>query len=304
MPTGALISGGLGALGALGSSLIGSSAAKSASDAQTALGRQALATQTSLGQQGLQTLLDLFNQAKGIAGPTIDVGRSVLGYGLNNVLGYGQDLTKLGTSTYNDAAGTLKALLTPGASMTDTLSQIPGFKFAQDWGQKAVQNIGTTTGMGGNVLKAGADYATGVAQQGWQGVVNSLLGLTQGGIGQEGLGNSVMGTGANISNIGAGLVGGPTNALIGGATGTGQSAFTNLNTLGSTIGNTTTGIGNATASGILGSANALAGGLTGATGAGANALFLSKLLGNNNAGGGGSGGYGIYNTGTSGSAAP
>lgn len=265
MPIGGLIAGGLGAAGAVGSSLIQSNAASSASDAQTALGRQALSQQQQFGQQGLQTLLDMFAKAQGIAQPAIDIGKGIIGQG--------QD-------TLSSVLPTLKALLTPGANMTDTLSKIPGFQFAQDWGQKAVQNIGTTTGLGGNVLKAGADYATGAAQQGWQGIVDSLL--------------KTGGLGSNILNSGVSALTGPTNALIGAASNAGSSAFSNLNQLGSTIGNTLNGIGTSTASGILGSANALAGGVTGATGSATNALFLSKLLGSSGAGGGGGGGGGIY----------
>lgn len=264
MPMGGLIAGGLGAVGSIASSFLQSNAAKDASSAQTALGRQALAQQQQFGQQGLQTLLDMFKQAQGIAQPAIDIGKGIIGQG--------QD-------TISSVMPTLKALLTPGANMTSTLSQIPGFQFAQDWGQKAVQNIGTTTGLGGNTLKAGADYATGVAQQGWQGIVDSLLKT-------GGLGSNILGTGVSAMT-------GPTNALIGAAANTGNSAFSNLNQLGSTIGNTMTGIGNAQASGILGSANALAGGIQGATGGASNALFLSKLLGPGGGAGAGGGG-GIY----------
>src|ERR1035437_6727864 len=73
------------------------------------------------------------------------------------------------------ATGTLTNLLTPGPNQTETLSQLPGYKFAQDWGQKAVQNIGSTQGFGGNTLTAGAGFATGLAQQQF----GSLAGLLQ-----------------------------------------------------------------------------------------------------------------------------
>ncbi len=268
MPVGALIAGGLGAAGAIGSSFIQSSAAKSAAQAQQALGQQALGVQQSLGQQGLATLMDMFNQAKGIVSPVIAAGGGVLNSGMG--------ILNAGQNTVNSVLPTLKALLTPGANMTGTLSQIPGFSFAQDWGQKAVTNIGTTTGLGGNTLKAGADYATGVAQQGWQGIVDRLLGTAQ-------LGNQQSQVGSGVVSTGGALMAQPASALAYGAINTGNSAFSNLNTLGGTIGGTLTGIGNASAAGTLGSANAIASGLTGATGAGTNALFLSKLLG----GGGG-----------------
>ena len=213
-----------------------------------------------------------------------------------NVLGQGQGII-------SSVMPTLQALLTPGANMTSTLSQIPGFQFAQDWGQKATQNLGTTTGLGGNVLTAGANYATGLAQQGWQGIVNSLLGVaTQGntlaGTGISGInaGTNILNTGANVLNTGANAIVNPTDALIGGAINTGNSAFGNLNQEGQTIGGTLTGIGNASASGTLGSANALAGGLTSATSAGSNALLSNALYSKLFGGGGNPSAGGIYSS--------
>lgn len=102
---------------------------------------------------------------------------------------------------------TLEGLLTPGANQTETLSKIPGFTFAQDWGQKAVQNLGTTRGLGGNVLTEGAKYATGVAQQGWGSIVNALQVLVNtGGNAAAGVGNAAAATGGQIGSniVGAG----------------------------------------------------------------------------------------------------
>lgn len=214
MPVGALIGGGLGLAGSVGSSLIGANASKNAANAQVQLGQQAL------GQQ-----LGLFDQAKGVLNPIIAQGSNIV----------------------NGVSSTLSNLLTPGPNQTSTLSQIPGFQFAQDWGQKAVQNIGTTTGLGGNVLTAGANFATGLAQNGFNGIVGAL--------------QNFLGTGANLET-------GPAGALAGAATQTGGQ-----------VGNTLTGIGNATASGILGSANAISGGITGGANSATNALLLSKLFG-------------------------
>jgi hypothetical protein len=224
-----LLAGGLGAAGSLGSALIGSSAAQKASSQQVGLGEQAL-TQ----QQGM------WNTAQSALSPYYTGG--------------------------SPAAGkTLSSLLTPGANQTATLSQIPGFQFAQDWGQKAVQNIGTTTGLGGNTLTAGANFATGEAQQGFGSIVNALQ---------------------NYYQTGAGAAG----ALGGVASNFGQQ-----------IGGTLTGIGGAQASGTLGSANAYMSGITGATGSigssTTNALLLSKLFPGNLGGANGMGGsiYGPQN---------
>ena len=219
MPMAAAISGGLAAAGGIGSALIGSSASKSAAGAQVQLGEDALNTQTGM-----------WNTALSKISPVID----------------------LGTNAASGALSTLQKLLTPGASMTDTLSQIPGFKFAQDWGQKAVQNTGTTLGLGGNTLTAGANFATGLAQQGYASIVDKL--------------NTLFSSGGAIASSAAGALGG-TSANF-------------ANTIGGTLGK----IGNATASGILGQANALSGGISGATGGISNALLLSRLFGGGTSG--------------------
>lgn len=211
----------------LGGAYLTSQAASKASQQQQATGQEALQEQQSL-----------FNQGQGLVQPFINEGAA--------------------------AGNTLQGLLTPGANQTSILSQLPGFQFAQDWGQKAVQNIGTTTGLGGNTLAAGANFATGQAQQSFGSLAQLLQGLTT--------------TGANAAG----------------------SAFGNATQTGANLGNTLTGIGNAQAAGTLGSANALAGGLTSAGTSGVNALLLSKLFGTSNANapgtGAGAGGPGIYST--------
>jgi hypothetical protein len=149
----------------------------------------------------------------------------------------------------------LSSLLTPGPNQTATLSQLPGFQFAQDWGQKAVQNIGTTTGLGGNTLTAGANFATGEAQQGFGSLVNPILQM-------YGLGASAAG------------------ALSGAAQNFSGQASSTL-----------TGIGNSQAAGTLGATNALTGGLTGASNSYFNSLLFNKFFGNG-ANGNGNGIYG------------
>src|SRR4051812_2191487 len=125
MPMGAAIGGIASAVGSVGGALIGSNASRKASQQQAA---------------ALQAQLDFQKQyIEKYVAPYASSGQSILPI--------------------------LQSLITPGANMTDTLSRIPGFTFAQDWGQKAVRNQGTTMGLGGNVLTAGADYATGKAQQ-------------------------------------------------------------------------------------------------------------------------------------------
>lgn len=208
------IAAGIGAVGSLGSAALGYFGSQNAASAQVQAQQQALAQQNKM-----------FGVLQGAAQPLIDQGAGIV----------------------NSASGTLKNLLTPGANQTATLSQLPGFQFAQDWGQKSIRNQGTSMGLGGNTLSAGANYATGLAQQGFSG----LTGMLQ----------SYLNSGSGLEQSGVG-------ALSGGATNFSQQATGAL-----------TGIGTAQASGILGGANALSGGLTGATGGASNAFLLSKLLG-------------------------
>lgn len=218
------IAAGIGAVGSLGSAALGYFGSQNAASAQVQAQQQALAQQNKM-----------FGVLQGAAQPLIDQGSGIV----------------------NSASGTLKNLLTPGANQTATLSQLPGFQFAQDWGQKSIRNQGTSMGLGGNTLSAGANYATGLAQQGFSG----LTGMLQ----------SYLNSGSGLEQSGVG-------ALSGGATAfSGQAS----NTLGN--------IGNATASGILGGTNALSGGLTGATGGASNAILLSKLLQGGSLGSGGVG---------------
>lgn len=150
-----------------------------------------------------------------------------------------------GLGAANSVLPTLESLLTPGANMTKTLSQIPGFQFAQDWGQKAVQNLGTTTGLGGNVLTAGANYATGLAQQGYGNIVGLL--------------ENLFSSGGNIAASGAGALG----SVAGG--------------FGNSLAQTVSGIGGAMAQGTLGATNALSSGIGGAANAASNYMLLSRL---------------------------
>lgn len=229
------VAAGISAVGSLGGAALGYFGSQNAANAQVQSQQAALAQQNKM-----------FGVLQGAAQPLINAGQGVL---------------NTGTGIVNQASGALSSLLTPGPNQTATLSQLPGFQFAQDWGQKAVTNMGTTMGLGGNTLKAGADYATGVAQQGF----GSLAGLLQ----------NYLGSGINLTGVGGNIQSAGVGALSGGATNfSGQAS----NTLGN--------IGNAQASGALGGANALAGGLTGAASGATNALLLSKLLGSSNSGGG------------------
>lgn len=214
MPLGGLVAGGIGAIGSIGGALIGSSASSKASQ------QQAQAQQAALAQQQ-----KMFGVAQTNLNPFIQSGQSVL--------------------------PTLQNLLTPGTSAA-TLSSMPGFQFASQYGTKAATNALAARGQGasaGPLATAISQYNNGLASSQYQNTVNNLQGFVN--------------TGANAAGN-----------LAGGAISSGNSQA-------GTIGN----IGNALASGTLGSGNALAGGLTGAASAGTNALLYNQLF-NQNGGGG------------------
>ncbi len=147
-----------------------------------------------------------------------------------------------GKGIVNTALGPLGKLLTPGADMSATLSQMPGFKFAQDWGQQAVKNMGSTLGLGGNTLSAGADFATGLAQKGYGQIVSQLQNLLQ--------------TGTNLESS------------VGGSLASGAAGITQ-------------GIGQSKAAGTLGMTNALGSAATGVGNAGFMGMLMNKLNGGN-----------------------
>jgi hypothetical protein len=155
-----------------------------------------------------------------------------------------------------DILPTLKALLTPGKSMTDVLSQIPGFQFAQDWGTRAIQNLATTRGLGGNVLTAGAQYSTGLAQQGWQSIVNSLQAL--------------LGTGAGAAGNILSMLTGAGGQALGGAVQTGGGLGQLFGQAGSSIADLISGGQKSIATSLTGAGSAAAAGITGMAGAAGN----------------------------------
>jgi hypothetical protein len=155
------------------------------------------------GQQGSKNAIaaeqGMFNQAASYAAPFIGAGKA--------------------------AINPLMKLITPGADQTSTLQQTPGYQFAFTQGEKGLTNQATMGGLGGNVLRAGAQFGSGLASNTWQSVVQALQ---------------------NTANMGAGAA----SSLAGNAT-----------QMGGTIGQTAMGGTNLGVGGLLGAAGSLSGGL-------------------------------------------
>ncbi len=199
--------------------------------------------------KGATSLIDMITKGVGALSPFANAGKSAL--------------------------PTLESLITPGSNMTDVLSQIPGFKFAQDWGMRGINNAATTSGLGGNVLKAGADYSSGLAQNTWQSIVQALQGVTSTGAGAAGQQTGALSTGGlGLSS----LFGGAGSALSSLFSGAGNALGTITQAGGQNLAQLTQGGGNILAAGAQGVGSSL--------GSIGNILMLKNILGGGAAGGG------------------
>lgn len=226
MPIAAVI----GGVASIGSAVIGSSAAKDAANAQAAAQTNALNSQNANFNSALDFQKKAFGTAQTALNPFISSGSSVL--------------------------PTLQSLLTPGASQTQTLSQLPGLQFQSQYGTMATTNALAARGLGGStgpLARGISDYNNGMAGTSFSSLVNALQ--AYGNMGTSAAGSLASAAGTAGSNVG--------------------NLTSNTN---NTIGTTETNLGNANASSILGSANALSSGLTSGANSTTNALLLSKLL--------------------------
>lgn len=203
---------GAGALGA-GASIYG---ATKAADAQTS------ATNASIAAQK-----DVQSRNANLMAPFIDAGKS----GISGLQSW------LDPNNQNNPLAALLRLTMPGANMSETLSQTPGYQFAEDKGLRAVNNQLAARGLGGSpgaVSKGAGEYVTGLASGTWQSVVDKLMGLFQSGGSQL---QNLVGTGANAAgNLAGGNIsstGQVSNALIG----QGNAQAGAATSIGSSIGN-------------------------------------------------------------------
>src|SRR5271157_4402581 len=112
---------------------------------------------TSAAQNAQNLQATMWQQAMNIAQPFVSAGSSVI--------------------------PTLQKLLTPGPDQTATLSQLPGFQFAQNVGTETAINQNSRLGGGGNTLTSLEQFGTGLAQQNWTQYLAPLLTMFQGGAG-------------------------------------------------------------------------------------------------------------------------
>lgn len=160
-------------------------------------------TQAGAAKGATAAEMSMFQQAKDLASPFIKFGKGAL--------------------------SPLSKLITPGADQTKTLEQTPGYQFAFNQGEKGVTNQATMGGLGGNVMRAGGQFAAGLAQNTWGDVVSKLMDAAR--IGSSSASN-VGGMATTVGGqIGSNIMGGA-NALAGGAMGAAGALGGGLQNLG------------------------------------------------------------------------
>jgi len=202
---------GAGALSA-GASVWGSS---KAADAQGAAADKAIANSQSM-----------YNQNKDLLLPYINAGKDASGKLANWI----------DPTSGNNPLASLMKLVTPGADMSATLAQTPGFQFQQQQGTRAVMNALAGRGLAGStgaVTKGVGDYVTGLAGTTWKDIVGALSGT----IGQET--NALQGLVSTGANAGSSLASQGTAAassINSAITGAGNAQAASYNGIGSAIG--------------------------------------------------------------------
>lgn len=253
-------------------SLLG--AGVSAYGATTAANDQVKAQQAAIAaQQGM------FNTTESNLAPFIGAGAGAvprLQSYLNNpnsTLAQAQGLNN--TKDPNSALSQLLKLTTPGASMTSTLEQTPGFQFASQYGTMAADNSLAARGLagpGGSLATAVSNYNQGLASTQWGNIVSALQGSLNSGT--SNLLNAYS-TGAaplqGLVNTGANAAAG----LASNATATGQGIGSSLTGIGNAQAGAATSIGNSVGSAVGGIGTSLT-----------NQNILSVLAGQGGLGGG------------------
>lgn len=260
---------GAGALGA-GASIWG---ANKAADAQTGAANASIANQRETRTLNQNLLQPFIGAGQGAIGGLQDWLNPTSNTG--GLVGLKDWLNPSGGASGSNPLSALLKLTTPGANMTEALTQTPGYQFTEDKGLRAVNNALAARGLGGApgaVSKGAGDYVTGLASNTWQSVVNSLQNLFSGGAGA-------------MQNLFSGGANALQNLIGTGANAAGNVAGGNIST-GNQISNSLIGAGNAQGGAATSIGNAI-----GQFGNSAStAAILQKLLG----GGSGTPSGGIY----------
>ncbi len=192
--------------------------------------------QTSAAQASIANQQSMYNTNKGVLSPFINAGQQGIGQL--------QDwLNPSGGSSGSNPLSSLISLITPGPNQNATLSQTPGYQFAQSQGTRQIQNALAGRSLGGSPGAITADvgqYASGLASGNYNNIVQQLLQtFTQGSGAMQNLVNSGVTAGSSLAGVGTNTA----NSITGSLTGAGnaQAAAANATgAAGATIGNSAT----------------------------------------------------------------
>lgn len=238
---------GAGALGA-GASIWGADKAANAQQqsSQASIANTRQTTDAILGQNR-----EIYDANRNLLSPFINAGVGGIGQL--------QDwISPTGGSTGSNALSSLIKLVTPGADMSATLAQTPGFQFAQGQGTRQALNALAARGLGGSpgaIAKGVSNYNSGLASQTRDSLVQNLLSTFGAGTNAlSGLVNTGVNAGGLVTGAGNSLMGANTGAMTAGMnsvnsaiTGAGNAQAAGYNAMGSAAG----GLGNSLATASL-----------------------------------------------------
>jgi hypothetical protein len=306
--SGILIAGGLAAAGTLGSGLLKSSAAKKAASTQADAATKAAQMQAGLGEESLGVEENENQQNNANEAPYLQSGANSLAT-LDYLMGVGGSSSgatipgstlsipgstgSVSIPSYTSPSGTANTALGAYGSLmkgygggefqsptAEQARQTPGYQFALNEGEKAVQAGASAQGslLTGGTLNAENQFAQGMADTNYNTTYNQALQNYNMNY------NTWANQQANQFNRLSTLIGGGQTAAqeLGSTnTATANQVANTLSNTGQQVGANMNNAAAATASGYVGSANALGSGITGATGGLSQMMMLNQLMNSN-----------------------
>jgi hypothetical protein len=182
--------------------------------------------QTQAAQQSIAAQKEMYGQNKNLLQPFITAGQQ----GLPNLQNWVDP-----TNGSNPLSQLIK-LTTPGADMSATLEQTPGYQFSQKQGTRAALNALAARGLGGSpgaIAKGVSNYNSGLASTTWDSVVKNLLStFGMGTNALQGLVNTGVQSGSALAGVGTNTA----NQISGALTGAGNAQAAGYNAMGSAAG--------------------------------------------------------------------
>lgn len=194
---------------------------------------KAAGAQTDAAGKSIANQQEMYASNKNLLSPFVNAGAS-------GIPGLQDWLSTSGGSTGSNPLSQLIKLTTPGADMSATLAQTPGYQFSAGQGTRAALNSLAARGLGGSpgaIAKGVGGYVSGLAGNTWDSVVKNLLSTFQsGGNALQGLVNTGVNAGGALAGVGTNTA----NQISGALTGAGNAQAAGYNATGSAV----SGLGN------------------------------------------------------------